>query len=171
MQPVTDPGPARVSTPVAVPEPSRVSRVAGPSRAPKATTAEVGRAEFGLKVLYDCDDAEVEYATPLFPWIIFPFLILSLHSIITLHGLNGHRERTFTANNGVCWLDSLLPERLPKIRVISFGYDARTHSSSPLSQQHLHDHAEQLVENLTRRRNVTKVCGTQYEIAPGIVIY
>lgn len=96
--------------------------------------------------------------------------LVQLFSIVALHGLNGHREKTFTANNGVCWLNSLLPDRMPKIRVISFGYDARTHSSSPLSQQHLHSHAEQLVENLTRRRDVSNVRQISYPIVTGIIL-
>lgn len=56
------------------------------------------------------------------------------------------------------------------MRVISFGYDARTHSASPLSQQHLHGHAEQLLENLTRKRDVTDVRKIPYEIITGILL-
>ena len=85
-------------------------------------------------------------------------LIMSFaYSIIAVHGLNGHPESTFTAANGICWLRSLLPERSPKIRVLSYGNDARTHSSSLLSQEHLHDHAEQLIEELRSERMITKV--------------
>lgn len=120
---------------------------------------EVERAAFGLKVLYDGDDAEVEYVSiPVFVDSTFiANTVFQTCSIITLHGLNGHRERTFTASNGVCWLKLLLPAKIPKCRVISFGYDARTHSASPLSQQHLHGHAEQLLGDLTRKRDVTNV--------------
>ena len=77
--------------------------------------------------------------------------------MVAVHGLNGHRESTFTAANGVCWLKSLLPEQIPNIRVLTYGYDARTHSSSLLSREHLHDHAEQLVEELRRERTITNV--------------
>ena len=76
---------------------------------------------------------------------------------MAVHGLNGHREKTFTAANGICWLKSLLPALAPNIRVLSYGYDARTHSSSHLSQEHLHDHAEQLIEELRRERTITEV--------------
>ena len=79
------------------------------------------------------------------------------HSIVAVHGLNGHRESTFTAANGICWLSSLLPAQASNIRVLSYGYDARTHSSSLLTQEHLHDHAEQLIEELRRERTITKV--------------
>ena len=80
-----------------------------------------------------------------------------LDSIVAVHGLNGHREDTFTAANGICWLGSLLPKCNPDIRVLSYGYDARTHSSSLMSQQHLHDHAEQLIVELRRERTNTEV--------------
>lgn len=55
------------------------------------------------------------------------------------------------------------------MRVMSFGYDARTHSSSPLSNDHLHGHAEQLLESLTMKRDVTNVCSSPYE-SNGIVL-
>lgn len=76
---------------------------------------------------------------------------------MAVHGLNGNREKTFTADNGVCWLNSLLPEVMPKIRVFSYGYDARTHSSSPLSSDHLLGHAEDFLETFTMRRDLTEV--------------
>lgn len=85
-------------------------------------------------------------------------LLISLpFSIIAIHGLNGHREKTFTAANGVCWLSSLLPERFPNIRVMSYGYDARTHGSEPLTHEFLHGHAEQLVQDVTDKRMDTNV--------------
>ena len=76
---------------------------------------------------------------------------------MAVHGLNGHPENTFTAANGICWLRSLLPALAPNIRVLSYGYDARTHSSSLLSRENLHDHAEQLIEELRRERAITEV--------------
>jgi len=93
-------------------------------------------ASYGLKTLYNRSTAEVD--------------------IVAVHGLNGHREHTFTAANGVCWLGSLLPAKAPNIRVLSYGYDARTHSSSLLSREHLHGHAEQLIEELRRERTITE---------------
>ncbi|KAL0631690.1 hypothetical protein Q9L58_009434 [Maublancomyces gigas] len=43
------------------------TRVSGPGKAPKLSKAEVERAEFGLKVLYDDDGTQEEYAVPYFP--------------------------------------------------------------------------------------------------------
>ena len=92
---------------------------------------EFGRAEFGLKTLYDCGTAEVEYVTTQ-EIEKCPRANCLPYSIVAVHGLNGHRESTFTAANGICWLRSILPTQIPNIRVLSYGYDARTHSSSLL---------------------------------------
>jgi hypothetical protein len=58
-----------------------------------------------------------------------------------VHGLNGHCEKTWTADNGVNWLRDLLPHDLPNARIFSWGYDANTHSSSRVSCQYLFDQA------------------------------
>ena len=129
-----------------------------PEREPArcGSETESDKAAHGLKTLYNCSTAEVEYAAPevsknaheLTP---YPF------SIVAVHGVNGHRESSFTAANSICWLRSLLPAQCPQIRVFSYGYDARTQSSSLLSREHLHDHAEQLIEELRRERMLTEV--------------
>ncbi|KAF8526569.1 hypothetical protein BU17DRAFT_74115 [Hysterangium stoloniferum] len=46
-------------------------------------------------------------------------------SIVAIHGLDGHREASFTAPNGVLWLRDLLPKALPTARILTYGYDAR----------------------------------------------
>ncbi|CCA76332.1 related to kinesin light chain, partial [Serendipita indica DSM 11827] len=55
--------------------------------------------------------------------------------IIAIHGLGGHREVTWTTDNGILWLRDLLPSDLPRARILSYGYDADTQSSESLSQQ------------------------------------
>ncbi|CAN9148983.1 unnamed protein product [Alternaria alternata] len=53
--------------------------------------------------------------------------------IVAVHGLNGHCEKTWTAGNSidsVNWLRDLLPHDLPNARILSWGYDANTHSGS-----------------------------------------
>lgn len=57
----TAPTPTTASIPLSVSEAGRVLRTPDPHRAPKPTGAEVERAAFGLKVMYDGVDAEVEY--------------------------------------------------------------------------------------------------------------
>jgi hypothetical protein len=75
--------------------------------------------------------------------------------IVALHGLNGHREITWTAENGVHWLRDLLPEDLPQARILCWGYDANTHAADRVSWNYLYDHATNLVSDLCRKRKMT----------------
>ncbi|KAF2178451.1 hypothetical protein K469DRAFT_718263 [Zopfia rhizophila CBS 207.26] len=77
--------------------------------------------------------------------------------IVAVHGLNGHRDKTWTASNGVNWLRDLLPQDLPNARIMTWGYDANTHSGSRVSCQYLYDHARSLVADLCLKRQLTKV--------------
>ncbi|KAF2670106.1 hypothetical protein BT63DRAFT_412865 [Microthyrium microscopicum] len=89
---------------------------------------------YGLKLLTEGEDAKID--------------------IVAVHGLNGHRDRTWTVDD--CnWLRDYLVLDIPNIRVFSWGYDANTHGDT-VSCQYLYDHARQLVSDLTRRRQVTK---------------
>lgn len=81
-------------------------------------------------------------------------------SLVAVHGLDGHREDTWTADNGVLWLRDQLPKEILNIRVLSYGYDARTHGPSPLSCQTIHDHAVDLIANLSLERRKNKVSFT-----------
>jgi hypothetical protein len=86
-------------------------------------------------------------------------------SIVAVHGLNGHREKTWTADNNINWLRDLLPHDLPNARILSWGYDANTQSSSRVSTQNLHDHSLSLVSDLCLDRRMTNVRnerGTMY---------
>ncbi|RYO22803.1 hypothetical protein AA0113_g12761 [Alternaria arborescens] len=79
--------------------------------------------------------------------------------IVAVHGLNGQCEKTWTAGNGidsVNWLRDLLPHDLPNARILSWGYDANTHSSSRVSCQYLFDHARTLVSDLCLERQITE---------------
>ncbi|QGA22347.1 hypothetical protein EYB26_010063 [Talaromyces marneffei] len=74
--------------------------------------------------------------------------------IVAVHGLNGHRDKTWTAANGVNWLSNLLPTDIPNARVFCWGYDANTHDDR-VSCQYLYDHATQLVSDLCLERRLT----------------
>lgn len=81
-------------------------------------------------------------------------------SIVAVHGLNGHCEKTWTSGNdanSVNWLRDLLPHDLRKARILSWGYDANTHSRSRVSCQYLFDHAPTLVSDLCLKRQITDV--------------
>ncbi|KAI1210264.1 P-loop containing nucleoside triphosphate hydrolase protein [Annulohypoxylon truncatum] len=75
--------------------------------------------------------------------------------IVAIHGLNGHRENTWTADNDVHWLRDLLPKDLPNVRILTWGYDANTHASDRVNCQYIYDHARELVGDLTRMRTLT----------------
>lgn len=108
----------------------------------------------GLEVVYEGLDPIVEYVRNTFSISSFSS---NVYSIVAIHGLNGHRENTWTAENNVHWLRDLLPANLPKARIICWGYDANTHAAERVSWQYLYDHARTLVSDLCRKRNVTKV--------------
>ncbi|KAF2107778.1 Alpha/Beta hydrolase protein [Lophiotrema nucula] len=60
---------------------------------------------FGIKLLHDVEDAVVD--------------------IIFIHGLGGHRERTWRANGASNpWPQTLLPSKVPNARILTFGYGA-----------------------------------------------
>ncbi|KAG8840603.1 hypothetical protein FRB91_005902 [Serendipita sp. 411] len=72
--------------------------------------------------------------------------------IVAIHGLDGHREQSWTAEDGTIWLKDLLPNEIPNARIISYGYDADTHSFSRTSTQTIFRHAEAFAEDLSRLR-------------------
>ncbi|MCJ1391030.1 hypothetical protein MMC18_003891 [Xylographa bjoerkii] len=98
--------------------------------APKAQSSE-----YGLKVLHGVEDATVE-------------------SIIFVHGLTGHREKTWTAKGAERpWPQTLLPQKLPSARIMTFGYDANFIDwKSAVSQNRVSDHAEGLLSTVANFR-------------------
>ncbi|KAF4331587.1 kinesin light chain [Fusarium beomiforme] len=104
-----------------------------------------------LEIVSEGKDPIVEYVFPSHNPDIFAENV----SIVALHGLNGHREKTWTAGNGVHWLRDLLPGDLPQARILCWGYDANTHSSDRVSWQYLYDHATSLVSDLCSKRQIT----------------
>lgn len=132
-----------------------------PSDQAKAPTPEdksVGQMDdehaFGLKPLIPGENPLVKWALPLLEWTWC--LILGL-SIIAVHGLNGHQEETWTASNGIMWLQQLLPAEIPRARILTYGYDSRTHSSEVLTHQTLYGHSMSFVAALSLYRRRTKV--------------
>jgi hypothetical protein len=57
------------------------------------------------------------------------------------------------------WLKTLLPERVPHARILTYGYDAYTRDREQLTNQSIHDHAETLVAKLVQYRRENDVCG------------
>lgn len=81
--------------------------------------------------------------------------------IVFVHGLNGHPEKTWTADNGVFWPRDLLPKHLGDVRarVLTYGYDARVSAfTDGVSKDRIHHHAENLAAKLYSNRSVSPCC-------------
>ncbi|KAF8528200.1 hypothetical protein BU17DRAFT_38655, partial [Hysterangium stoloniferum] len=73
--------------------------------------------------------------------------------VVFVHGLDGHPIDSWTAANGICWPRDLLPTLIPRARVLSYGYDARTRGPrSTLAEQLLEDYAIDLIVRLAMHR-------------------
>ncbi|KAG8825901.1 hypothetical protein FRC17_008464 [Serendipita sp. 399] len=72
--------------------------------------------------------------------------------IVAIHGLDGHREKSWTAEDGTMWLRDLLPHKFPDARILTYGYDADTRSFAHTSTQTIFRHAEAFAEDLSRQR-------------------
>ncbi|KAG8846417.1 hypothetical protein FRB91_000834, partial [Serendipita sp. 411] len=72
--------------------------------------------------------------------------------IVAIHGLDGHREQSWTAEGGTMWLKDLLPDDISNARILSYGYDADTRNFSRTSTQNIFRHAEAFAEDLSRSR-------------------
>jgi len=82
--------------------------------------------------------------------------ISAIVDIIAIHGLDGHREASWTdEKTSVLWLRDLLPHDIQGIRVLTYGYDANTRGVHPLSSLRLNDHAENLMSSLAQFRKAT----------------
>ncbi|KAF8530136.1 hypothetical protein BU17DRAFT_78714 [Hysterangium stoloniferum] len=75
--------------------------------------------------------------------------------IVAIHGLDGHREGSWTAENGILWLKDLLPQQLPNVRIVTYGYDASTGSQSYKIDETLYGHGENFISRLALLREST----------------
>ncbi|VUC35723.1 unnamed protein product [Clonostachys rosea] len=87
----------------------------------------------GIKELNDCPNATVD--------------------VCFVHGLSGNRDSTWTPRGeSAPWPETLLPSRLSKARIITYGYDAYITQSPVASSNRLIDHAINLLADLTTNR-------------------
>ena len=77
-------------------------------------------------------------------------------SIVFVHGLTGDRESTWTCNN-ILWPETLLPNKLPKARIMTFGFDADVVNFwLPAGQNRIGNHAQSLAQSLANLRDTTE---------------
>ncbi|KAF4454062.1 LipA and NB-ARC domain-containing protein [Fusarium austroafricanum] len=81
-----------------------------------------------------------------------------LPQLIFVHGLGGHRETSWTHKpSNVFWPKDLLSSEVPASRILSFGYDSgRGDSNAPASQSRIRNHAEDLVNDLNQKRELSQ---------------
>lgn len=113
-------------------------------------------------------EASIEYVYVLFPVSTCQPNLLGKYgnvecshcpSIVAVHGLNGHWERSWTSSSsGRNWLSDLLPDDIPSARILSYGYNVRTHGGKGGSNvEFFHEHAEDFLAKLQEFRERTKV--------------
>lgn len=80
---------------------------------------------------------------------------LTIGSIVCVHGLSGHRERSWTfrkdastPEDAIFWPGKLLPEYFPNARILTYGYDSNVPSSRYLVQRTLYSHSQNLLADL-----------------------
>ncbi|KAK4104683.1 hypothetical protein N658DRAFT_556519 [Parathielavia hyrcaniae] len=84
----------------------------------------------GVKGLHDCPDATVD--------------------VCFIHGLAGDRESTWTAEGqSAPWIKTLLPFKLDRARILTYGYNAKVVRRSVASSNRLIDYATDLLTDLT----------------------
>jgi hypothetical protein len=79
------------------------------------------------------------------------------YSIIAIHGLDGHRIKSWTMDSGAFWLQDQLPSVAPRARVMTYGYNAYTRGSSVLSNQKIYQHGQDLITLLANERQKPEV--------------
>ncbi|KAI1452410.1 Alpha/Beta hydrolase protein [Annulohypoxylon moriforme] len=105
------------------------------------------KSPYGLKTLYESGDPVVEQVA---------FFIY--HFVVFVHGLTGHREKTWTARGAdKPWPGVLLQKELPESRIMTFGYDADVVDWRALvSKNKIDNHAKNLLAALAHIRDDDK---------------
>ncbi|KAI1098910.1 hypothetical protein F4804DRAFT_102373 [Jackrogersella minutella] len=81
-------------------------------------------------------------------------VLMDNHSIVAVHGLDGHWKDSWTADNGIYWIRDLLADELPQSRILSYAYDSRW-SADTLLTEDIFAFGKSLVSDLTELRHAT----------------
>jgi len=89
---------------------------------------------YGLKLLYQPETAIVD--------------------VVFIHGLTGNRDQTWTAQGAVApWPKVMLPKKLPRARILTFGYDANVADwRAMVSKNRIGDHSRNFLAALATYR-------------------
>ena len=80
--------------------------------------------------------------------------LITWYSIVLVHGLGSHRDRTQTANSSEePWPRTLLPARCPGARILTSGYDSKVLDSRMVSRNRINNHARNLLHAVVNRRS------------------
>ena len=71
--------------------------------------------------------------------------------VVAVHGLQGDLYQTWTHENGTMWLESILPDKIPYARIMTFGYNSAIAFSS--SEAMLEDKSMELINRLSMKRS------------------
>ncbi|KAI1734559.1 hypothetical protein F4680DRAFT_338996 [Xylaria scruposa] len=88
---------------------------------------------YGIKVLYNCHEATID--------------------ICFVHGIDGHRESTWTARGQEApWPETLLPHRLSTARILAYGYETYPNFTSAALSNNLLQLAKEFLVDLAAVR-------------------
>ena len=86
-------------------------------------------------------------------------------SVILIHGLNGHAQRTFThPETSVYWPQDILPKMVPTARVLTYGYNSSTknisegHNVLDIALQLIVDLKDYRREKTEKERDIVLIC-------------
>jgi hypothetical protein len=65
--------------------------------------------------------------------------------------------KSWTAANDTLWLRDLLPERIPRARILTYGYDAYTRGRDQLANESIYNIGQKLLADLATDRDGSNV--------------
>jgi hypothetical protein len=71
--------------------------------------------------------------------------------VVAVHGLQGDAYQTWTHENGTMWLESILADKIPYARIMTFGYNSTIAFSSSVAK--LEDKSIEFINRLTMKRS------------------